>query len=194
MEAGNHAAARGLFVAAYEMVPENVDNLCELANCHVAIAGGYTKRDNQLAAVRELDRAIEYYNRAIMSYPGNTRALEGKNLTLELRGKYGQALSTAQWASKYVGPSAKQQIFLAKEYAERGDVDQALLAYKQALAMEPDNPATHWAIAYFYLDLGKQEQAIAHLQQAYQLDPNQTFVANELLRLGAKVPEVPQPE
>lgn len=183
-----YAAARGLFEAAHEMVPENADNLCDLAACHVGMARDYLARDDTRAAVRELDAAINYYNRAIRSYPGYSRALAGKNTALELRGDPGEALATAQWASQVVGPSARQQIFLARELAERGDADQALLAFKQAVAMEPDNPSAHWAIGLFYIDLGRREEGIHHLERAYRIDPSQDFIAAELRQLGAEVP------
>lgn len=185
-----YAAARGPLEAAHEMVPEHADNLCDLAGCHIGLARDYLARDDQRAAGREIDKAINYYNRAIKSYPGYARALNGKNAALELRGSYNEALATAEWASRVVGPSARQQLFLARELAERGDADRALLAFRQAVAMEPDNPAAHWAIGTFYLDLGRRDEGIQHLQQAYRLDPGQAYVASELRRLGAEVPDM----
>lgn len=193
LEAGQYAAARGLFLAANDMVPENADNLCDLASCHVGFALEYQDKGNREASLRHLEKAINYYDRAIKSYPGYRRALAGKNRALECRGEYAQALDTAEWASEYVGPSAKEQIFLAKEYAERGDVDRALLAYRQAVAMEPTNPTAHWALGFFYLDIGKQDLAVEHLRQSYSLDPTQTFVANTLVELGVELPENDKP-
>ena len=172
------------------MVPENADNLCNIAACHEGIAREYLVREDRRAAIRELNHAIAYYNRALRSYPGHQPAIAGLNEAQELRGQYDEALETAEWASRVVGPSARQQIFLAREYAERGDADRALLAYRQAIAMEPANPTPYWALGMFYIDIGRHADGIAKLQQAYRLNPARTAIADQLRRLGAEVPDV----
>ena len=187
---GRFAAAKGLFEQAHAMVPENVDNLCDLATCHVGMARDYLVREDRRASIREVNQAIAYYDRAVRSYPGHSGAIAGLNEALELRGKYTEALETAEWASRVVGPSVRQQIFLAREYAERGDADRALLAYKQAVAMEPANSTPYWALGVFYLQIGRHQDGVAKLQQAYRLAPTRTAIADQLRRLGAEVPNV----
>ncbi|MCH8852138.1 MAG: tetratricopeptide repeat protein [Planctomycetes bacterium] len=187
---GRFAAAGGLFQEAYQMVPENADNLYDLACCRRAMGLDYLVRGDRFAAVREFDRAITWYNRALQSYPGDERTIAGLNDTLELRGRHAEALRTAEWASKMIGPSARQQLYLADEYAQRGDADRALVTYKQAVAMEPANPTPYWALGRFYLKLGRRADAVASLQQAYRLDPTRTAIADELRNLGAEVPDV----
>lgn len=190
LQQGRFAAAKGLFLEAHAMVPENVENLCDLAHCHMGIGRDYMLREDRRAASREFDWAITYYRRAQQSFPGHQRAIAGLNDALEHRGKYAEALETAEWASKVVGPSIRQQLFLAKEYAERGDADKALLTYKQAVAMEPANPTPYWALGLFYIEIGRLDDGIAKIQQAYRLDPAQTAIADHLRRLGAEVPKV----
>lgn len=187
---GRFAAAKGLFEHAHTMVPENADNLNDLGSCHYGIARNYLIREDRRAAIRELNHAISYYHRSLQSFPGSRKALEGLNEALELRGSYREALATAEWASRMVGPSAKQRLYLAKEYAERGDADKALLAYKQAVAMEPANPTPYWALGMFYLGIDRHEDGIANIQQAYRLDPTRTRIADQLRSLGAEVPDV----
>ncbi len=187
---GRFAAARGLFDEAYHMVPENADNLYDLACCYRAIGLDYLVRGDRRAAVREFERAITWYNRALQSYPGDERTIAGLNDTLELRGRHAEALKTAEWASRMIGPSARQRLYLADEYAQRGDADRALVTYKQAVAMEPANPTPYWALGRFYLKLGRRADAVASLQQAYRLDPTRTAIADELRNLGAEVPDV----
>ncbi len=190
LEQGRFAAAKGVFLEAHAMVPENADNLCDLAHCHMGIGRDYMLREDRRAAIREFDQAIIYYQRARQSFPGLERAIAGLNEAQELRGQYDEALQTAEWASRVVGPSARQQIYLAREYAERGDADRALLAYKQAIAMEPANPTPYWALGMFYIEIGRHDDGIAKIQQAYRLDPTQTLIADHLRRLGAEVPKV----
>jgi protein O-GlcNAc transferase len=187
---GRFAAARGLFAEAYQMVPENVDNLYDLACCHRAMGLDALVRGDRPAAIREFERAITWYNRALQSYPGDERSIAGLNDTLELRGRHTEALQTAEWASTMIGPSARQQLYLADEYAQRGDADRALVTYKQAVAMEPANPTPYWALGRFYLKLGRRDDAVASLQQAYRLDPTRTAIADEIRHLGGQVPDV----
>ncbi len=190
LDEGRYAAARGLFLTAHDMAPQNVENLCNLGRCHMGLARQYADRDDRQASCREADQAIQYYHRAVQSYPGYPAAINGLNRALELRGRGDEALKAAQWASTVVGPAAERQIFLAREYAQRGDADRALLSYRQAVAMEPGNPTPHWALGRYYLTIDRREEGIEHLQQAYRLDPKRLYVADELRRLGAEVPDM----
>ncbi|MCG3138721.1 MAG: hypothetical protein HJJLKODD_02589 [Phycisphaerae bacterium] len=182
-----YEAAAGAFREAMLRVPQHTDNLCDIAWCHLRIAEQYMSREDPQAASREIDVAINYYNRAIKYYPGYQRALDGKNHALEMKGQYVEALATIQWASRNVGPDAATHIRLAQEYAERGDADRALLTYRQAVAMEPENPVPNRMIGQYYLTLGRRDEAVYYLQRSYQLDPTQTLVAEELDRLGVEV-------
>lgn len=194
LQEGRYPAARNHFLTAHDMVPESADNLCDLGRCHLEIARGYLQRDDRRSAIREVDEAVDYFRRAVQSYPGYENALTGLNQAQEMRGEFSEALETTKWASQVVGPSARHQLLLANEYEQRGDADNALLAYKQAVAMEPGNPRPHYELGLFYAKLNRRQEAIEHLDQAYRLDPTQTIVADELKRLGAKVPEMASPD
>ena len=143
---------------------------------------------NRPAALRELDEAIAYYSQALEIYPGHQASMEGMNTALELKGQFDTALRHAEWAAEYVGPSARQYIFLAKELEERGDVDGALLRYRQAVAMEPGNPKAHVAFAKFLLRAKNEPAAIHHLQAAYRLNPLDEWVADQLSARSALPP------
>lgn len=190
LEQSRYGAAVGHYESALALVPEHAETLCDLAQCHLAVAREYQDRKDEFAAMREIDQAIDYYNRAIRSYPGFARALHGKNRALEYRGEPGKALETAHWAVDVVGPSLEQQLFLASEFAERGDADRALLAYKQAVAMEPQSSTAHWALGLYYVNLGRDNDAVPHIQQAYVLDPGREYIASRLRDMGAEVPVV----
>ena len=147
-----------------------VENLHDLGVAHVMVAKEKFSQMNPAAAFRELDLAIEYYARGIEAHPGHQACLEGKNIALELKGQFEEALKHAEWAAEFVGPSARQQIFLASELEERGDFDAALLRYQQAVAMEPRNPAAHVAFAEFLKRHNMDDAAAHHLQLAEQLN------------------------
>ena len=186
---GNYRVARGLFRRGLEMVPEDHTNLHDLGDCCMYFSRESFARRNVPAAMREVDQAIAYYQRAINADPGFQAALMGKNSALELKGRFEQALEVAQWAVDFVGPSARQQLFLAQEFEERGDMDSAHLRLRQAVAMEPNNPDAHQALGSFYYRTGQKNLAIGHLTRANLLDPNRPGLAGMLTELGAP----PQP-
>lgn len=143
-----------------------VENLHDLGVAHVMVAKERFAQMNPAAAFRELDVAIDYYSRGIEVHPGHQACLEGKNIALELKGQFEAALRHAEWAAEFVGPSARQQIFLACELEERGDFDGALLRYQQAIAMEPKNPDAHQAFAEFMSRHNQERAAAYHYEQA----------------------------
>lgn len=181
----NIGAARGLFSQAQELRPENAYNLHDLGVCAMYFARDKFRQRNAMAAMREVDEAINNYSRAINAHPGFQAALLGKNLALELKGQFEEALKAADWARQFVGPSAKQQIFLAHELEERGDMDGAQLRYRQAVAMEEDSAYAQAEMGKFLHRQQRVDEAIGHLQKAYKLNPREPGVAELLARLGA---------
>lgn len=185
MASGDFGPARIFLAQAEELSPQRVANLNDLGACSIAMAREKFAADNEPAAMRELDSAIAYYTRVIDIRPANQHAMEGKNAALELKGRFDEALRHAQWAADVVGPSARQFVFLAKELDERGDADGALLRYRQAVAVEPQNPLGHVAFARFLLRHDSEKAAVYHLQNAYRLSPGNTWVVDELAARGA---------
>ena len=187
-----YGPARYFFEEAEKRSPRRVENLHDLGACSVMVARERFEQMNHAAAMRELDAAIGYYSQAIEVYPGHQASIEGKNVALELKGQFDEALKQAEWAARFVGPSAKQYVFLAEELEERGDVDGALLRYRQAVAVEPDNPAAHVALAKFLLRSKNETAAVYHLQTAYRLDPANDWVVDQLAVRGAVPPLAPE--
>jgi tetratricopeptide (TPR) repeat protein len=181
---GEYSAAAILFNQADAKSPRHVANLHDLGICHTMVARHKFEQRNAPAAFRELDKAIAYYQRALDVRPGNLPCTEGLNTALELKGQFEEALKKAEWAVKFVGPKAKQQLYLARELEERGDSDAALLRFRQAVAMEPANAEAHKAIAEFLLRHHQEVPAMHHLRAAYQLDPDNAWVRQQLASRG----------
>ena len=190
---GDYRAARGLLRRAHELVPEDPANLHDLGDCCLYFARDQFARRNAAAALREVDQAIAYYERAVHVAPGFQAALLGKNIALELKGRYEEAVRLAEWAVEFVGPSARQQLFLAAEMEERGDLDAALLRLRQAVAMEPNNPDAHEALGSLYHRIGRRELAVRHLTRACRLDPGRPGATAMLDDLGVPPPPAPTP-
>ncbi|MHC4696858.1 MAG: tetratricopeptide repeat protein [Planctomycetota bacterium] len=172
------------FKQAEERKPRDVQNLHDLGTCSLLLAKGRFQQMNHAAAMREVDAAIAYFSAAIDAHPSHQASLEGKNIALELKGQFDEALKHAEWAAEFVGPAARQYVFLARELEERGDRDGALLRYRQAVAMEPRNAEAHRAFARFLLRNQNESAAVAHLQAAYQLDPSDKWALEQLVAHG----------
>ncbi|MFQ5495685.1 MAG: tetratricopeptide repeat protein [Phycisphaerae bacterium] len=185
---GMYAAARYFLEEGDRVRPRQVETLYDLGVCNVMLARQNLERGNRAAAMRDADAAIAYYSQAIEVHPGHRASLKGKNVALELKGQFDDALRHAEWAAKIVGPSAKQYIFLGGEHEERGDLDAALLAYRQAVATQPDSAAAHTALAKFLLRHQQEPEAIHHLQAAYRLNPLDQWVIDQLAAHSAVPP------
>lgn len=185
---GMYGPARYFFEEAERVYPRRVENLHDLGACSVMLAREKFKQMNHAAAMRELDAAVAYYSQALQVRPAHQASIEGLNVALELKGEFDEALKRAEWTATFVGPSAKQYIFLASELEERGDVDGALLRYRQAVAVEPQNPTGHVAFAKFLLRHGNEGAAIHHLQVAYRADPLDEWVVDQLAARSALPP------
>ena len=185
MLTGSYGPARFFFAQAEEKKPRHVENLHDLGTCSVMLARERFREMNHAAALREVDEAIAYYSSAIDVDPGFHASLEGKNIALELKGQFDEALEHAEWSAEFVGPSARQYVFLARELEERGDKDAALLRYRQAIAMEPSSASAHRAFAEFLLRNKNDSAAVHHLQAAYRIDPGDPWVLDQLVAHGA---------
>jgi len=183
-----YGPARYLLLDADKVKRNQVENLHDLGFCSVMLAKKYFEDDNRVAALRALDRAIEYYDRAIDAHPGYQPSLVGKNIALELKGQPEIALQQAEWAVRVVGPSARQYLFLAAELEQRGDDDAAFLRFRQAVAMEPTSQPAHVAFARFLMRHGNEEAAIGHLKYAYRLNPADVWVKDQLAARGQLPP------
>jgi len=186
---GNYGPARHFFQEADGKSRRRPDNLHDMGVCSVMLAKQRFAQMNHAAAMREVDAAIGYYTAAIDECPGHQASIVGKNIALELKGQFAEALRHAEWAVEFVGPSAKQYLFLAEELDQRGDKDGALVRYRQAVAIEPKNAAAHVAFGMFLLRCENEPAAIEHLQTAHRLDPTDPWVV-ELLSSRGVLPAV----
>ena len=187
---GKYGPARDFLVQCERRRPRNVENLHDLGVCSMMIAEEKFKQMNHAAAMRELDRSIAYFNSALDDTPDYQVSIEGKNRALELKGQFEDALKQAEWTAKYVGPSAREYIFLARELEERGDKDGALLRYRQAVTMEPKNIEGYVAMAQFLIRERNEPEAVRYLQEAHTINPRDEWVVEQLNKRGM-LPIVP---
>jgi len=191
MVSGDYLAARVLLEEADAVRRNRPETLHDLGVCSVMVARERFQQENHAAALREADLAIEYYSRAIEERPGYQAAVIGRGIAHKLKGQFEEAMDTARWAAEFVGPAARQYTYLAEELERRGDVDGALMRYRQAVAVEPTSFDAHADFARFLLRYGKERAAVFHLKKAYRLNPSDRWVIRELSKRGELEPMPP---
>ena len=66
---------------------------------------------------------------------------------------------------------AAEDVDVAHFYMDRGDFNTAYLRGTDAVKLQPDDPAAHFALAEAAMKLNKRDEAIDHYQQCLRLDP-----------------------
>jgi tetratricopeptide (TPR) repeat protein len=122
-----------------------------------------------VAARRELDTAVVYFTQAIKTWPNYMAAVSAKTEALQLRGKYDEAVATAETVASNNRGIAEHYVFLGNEYRDRGDYDNALRAYKLALASKSDHAAAYEAMSKLYERIGDTALASDAMRRASQL-------------------------
>lgn len=184
----NHARyyeAISMFENARKLDAETPEPSYYIGRCYLALAERKLREDNAFGGMRFCDRAASEFERAYNAFPGYTKAIQGKTEALKLRGRYSAVLDLAAWASNNSGPRAKMLILESRELAQSGDLDRCLRKLKEAIAVEPENAATHAELGRFYLRCGQDREAIEALQKAYRLDPGAPGVVTALAQLNA---------
>lgn len=151
------------------------------------IAERQFQRGNPPAAAKACDTAIYFYTQAVKSWPNFMRAVSAKTEALEARGQYEKALDVASYVAKNNrGTSALHFVFLADEYRDRGDYDNAAKNYKIALAHDPDCAKAFAGMGRMYLLAGDKGLAVDSLRRAYELNAAEPGVADLLARLSVE--------
>lgn len=184
-ESGDYAGALGIFKHAAEVDRERPEPSYYSGLCHMKMADRHFRNDNLPAALRCCDAAINSFDSAIGAFPGYSLAVQGKADALRLKGKQSAALQIANWAATQSGPQAKMLILKGRQYGQAGDMDRALLSFKQATTVEPDNAAAQAELGLFYMRIGNDAEAIQALRKANELDPGAPGVIAALVKLGA---------
>ncbi len=76
----------------------------------------------------------------------------------------------------------------------KGNLDDAIAAFKEALQLDPAYADAYFALANAYNKLGRLDDAIAAIKKAIDLDPNEALYHTELSRLYVQLGMVPEAE
>jgi len=92
----------------------------------------------------------------------------------------GRVIAGSAYLGAIVPESAETRNVLGLALAERGELDQAIVEFRRALALDPDNGAAHWHLGAALASRGGHAEATTHLERAVQLQPRNSQAHSDL--------------
>ncbi len=166
-----------------------------------------------------LEEAEYHFRVALNADPSSEQAKAGLTATLIKQGKPDEALNALERAAELAGhvddprwlkANAKRpyksqiqerlylgkvddRIRIARTYERLGDYDNALVYYKKALDMSPNNASVLMSIADMAERAGNKDEAREYLKKAYIADPATPGIADAMTRNGLAISDVIAP-
>jgi tetratricopeptide (TPR) repeat protein len=182
--AGNYTTAAGYFKWALELKKEYAGPMIGLAQCQYQFAKENFTKKNTGAALQNLEEGLYWSNQALDANPGNPKVTEVRVQILALKGEIEQVVKKAKWGVNVQGPNPYSLLLMAKTYMEVGAYDEAEVAYKQAIAVAPQNVEARVQAGQFYEKIGKRELALQQYEEAYRIDPNNPDIQIRITQLS----------
>lgn len=127
------------------------------------------------------EEAVSYISSVLKADPTNAQALYCMAVVMLSRKKYSEARALCEDAIKYGIDEETGLYFLGITYQNEKKYKEAEIAYLRALHINPNSPKIHAAYGELMLLAGFDEKAIALLEEAYRLDPDNEEVNQILL-------------
>lgn len=153
----------------------NLDSTNATAYAYAA-AGSILQEDSALFA-----QAQEYADTAIFLEPDNPTARYYMGIIFTYQGLYTAAFDQYQLGLAADSQMPELHIGLAYFYFANSQLADAILSFKDALEVDPNNAAAYDGLAYMYLQLGDDPLAEENALESVRLNPN---VARARGRLG----------
>lgn len=132
----------------------------------------------QLLAAKRPGEAIPKLQEALTLDPHNVSAAINLGGAFILQGKHDRAVPALELASRLEPDNAMIWSNLAAAYLGKlpfstpTHQDRAIVAYEQALAVDPRAPNVHYNLGLIYLERNDVARAAAHFHRALETDPN----------------------
>ena len=128
----------------------------------------YLTEGEILNTAKQYDEAIELYTEALRQLSDNDRLLYARALTAEKIGKIDEAVKDLEGIVKRKPDNAQALNALGYTLVDKTNQLQRGLGFiKQALKLEPNDPAIHDSMGWAYYRLGQYDKAIKYLRRAF---------------------------
>jgi protein O-mannosyl-transferase len=124
----------------------------------------------------DIERAIQYYRRAIGINPNYVSALVNLGNVLRARGEYSEAVGLYKRAISLDPKSPDPWINLGNVYGQEGWAKEAKSAYERAIALKPDDTQAIINLGVTYQRLGNLAAAKRQYETAISIDGTQPAV------------------
>jgi len=131
----------------------------------------YTRRGEAWFRLREYDRAIDDFSRAIALDATSDEAYFGRGMA---HGRNGDIEKGITDLGVYIERNPKSTLAYTKRgvrYLWLGDVDRASFDLRQAVALDPRNAEAHDDLGVAYAQGGQYDDALHHFNTTVRLDP-----------------------
>ena len=124
--------------------------------------------------VEGLDTYLELLN---LAYTAPVRDVANARA---LAAREGRTIAGSAYLGAIVPASAELHNLLGLTYASNGDLEKAIVEFREALRLAPDSAATHWHLGAALASRGAHEEAIQHLRRSVELDPGNEDAQRDL--------------
>ena len=165
-----------------EDVPAAIVDLSQLSDwCPRCFAGGAP-----VPAVAGLDLYMRLVDLAYRASPAEgVRLAEATNDTSPAR-----LIAGSAYLGAIVPEDAELYNTLGVERAARGEMSDAIDAFRKALQLDPNSAPSHWHLGAALAQTGARQEAIGHLQRSLDIDPTNRYARDDLDTLTA-TPQTP---
>ncbi|MCS6873310.1 MAG: tetratricopeptide repeat protein [Pyrinomonadaceae bacterium] len=164
LEKGEYETAIDYFIQAISLDPKNQD-------AKIGLSRAYTVKANQFLDSKRLDRAEYFYKEAIKYDANNAAAYAGLGEVYEELERRDEALKNYEKALSINPQLEDLYLTVGILYLEKGDLAKAD-EYISKAAVKSETAETKYLKGVVYYRLDKYQEALATLNDAVRLDPN----------------------
>lgn len=129
---------------------------------------------------RKFGDAVKQFRKVVTISPGSPAALTDLGAALKEQGELEEAVRFLHQALS-LKPLPETHHNLGLIYAGRGDFQNAIHHYEQALRIRPDSIMVHNDLGVALYSIGEIERALSHVSEALRMDPGNPRVRQNLL-------------
>ena len=149
-----------------------VDSLREAIQTMLSQAELALQQGNFLMTLKQIDKAIENYSRAIKLNPNYTDAYKNRGIAYREKGKYNRAITDFSTAIDLKPDDAEIYKSRGGAYGNKGNYECAIADSSKAIELDSNYAAAYSNRSAAYGLKGNYERAIADGNKAIELDPN----------------------
>ncbi|MCM1154970.1 MAG: tetratricopeptide repeat protein [Roseburia sp.] len=141
-------------------------------------AWDYKRQGDRHCGLKEYEKAVESYSRAIDMQPNIAQFYKGRGYAYRNLGKYDEAVSDYNKAIELSPGYANAYNNRGFVYKSLKEYDRALSDYNRAIELEPELANPYNNRGFVYHDLGEYDKALSDYNKAIELDPEYVMAYN----------------